>query len=519
MTTEHELTAVRRGTAAIRRLQFLLLVPLALCLCAPRGCGGGYEMEQYTPPEWFRPNAAYTAFTDVCTSHLCLGDPGCMGTDDSFILRVGSPAARDRFVFFQGGPQCAGPDGAPCTSQGPEPRYGSQGPLFDAPEGFRTGGRYVVYEGPGSIMNAGDPLHLFGQVGWVRNYHRGECSASDTLGEVPTIVSRPACWPLTQPWPPFEWPSEEPSWWQSTCEPVEGPWPPAWWGVGRRGIDYDVGNQICGEIESSPYILSCTVEERDVSVHLGTASCRGTTSPHRDFVHLFFRLRVQPHFLCGGFDVYMDFWWRFVAWPRTRYIDCFPGGACNQIVPCTSDADCADIPGARCGPSGLCWLDSFVDVTDIGIEAYNNGEDPIFGVGDFCHDIYDGTWDELAALEATPYDHFFSLMLGEMTERMWQVVDDPDVCPFVTASEDCACATDDDCFDLSLVRAATRCNAERHYCEVRPWDVYDVNLYPDEVEFVLATEREPGSRAMLSHVGLCDVPSEMVPELDSRWTH
>ncbi len=116
------------------------------------------------------------------------------------------------------------------------------------------------------------------------------------------------------------------------------------------------------------------------------------------------------------------------------------------------------------------------------------------------------------------HDRFFSVMLGGIAERMWRVVDDPADCLALFGNEDCTCDTDEDCGDMSPVRMASRCSANRHLCEVRPWDVYDVNLYPNELELALATERAPGARAVLRRAGLCEVRTEIAPELGWRWT-
>lgn len=406
-----------------------------------------YHLEQYHEGA-DEPWQAFDTFGNICSDHLCEGDPGCGGTWDAFRLVVGEPERRDRFAFFHGGELCDYGLMEGCTSAAPtvdgEALFGEPGQVF------RTDGFYAMYEGMGEVR--GQLLdYIFPPpesawwtmpVGHVRHYVRGACSYGETIS-----------------------------------------------GTGLQDL---LGHAICDSIMGDPRVEWCLIDASDLSVYLGSYNCDVVTSANRDYFHAQYTFTVQPQHRtgwdCETVEFDLDFWWRFTTGPRDEYLYC-PNNQCSErYLECTTDEDCdTHVPGATCNARlSRCSIDPFLDVVDYGVRYWT--ESSVGGGGaPVCRAIISGFFDSLGELEENSYRDVYSVMLSIIADRMWETPG------YLPCGEDSHCQ---ELVDLAWAGAeiATRCDDEQ--CSFRPHFVQGVNVYPNELELVLARSEEYPSNAL-----------------------
>jgi hypothetical protein len=426
--------------------------------------GGEYELTQYRPNE-SEPWRTFDDFRNLCTPSLCPdGMPDCSGTVDRFGLDVTDLSHdRDRFVFFQGDcSTCAlGEEHLPPNLV------------------YRSGGRYAYYEGAGSLADPGMEAPLDwgsfqARVGHVRRYERGACSDAVDLIDY--------------------------------------------------GVAGQVGDAICEKLVAMRHEVlvkyevfdSCTVDSMDESVYLASMDCGVETAANYDFIVTY--NRVTPHIVWwrgaeGDFSIEIWLWWRIVAGRRNDYLLCSEG-TCEQFVYCDpADPDaCAGIPGATCTAAGLCVNEHFIDVVDEGFD---------FAIDDHCRNaicriIRRRAERELRDYAANPRGPVFSLLLDRIEQALWQ-------------DDGRACEDDGDCelmpgtpVEYSIGEFAARCmlgeDADQRTCHARPYHVYRVNLYPRELELVLARDDLDAPYYPLRREAYCDGSPDMARRLEGdRW--
>lgn len=367
-------------------------------------------------------------FRNLCTSTLCPpGSPGCMGSEDYFELEANSGHARDRFVFFEGCQDC------------------SDTSLFidgeEADHTYRTGGAYAYFEGEGSVKRL--PLSRSGYappVAHIRRYDRGICAASDTLSDTPD----------------------------------------------REGLRTRVETKFKEMIEEVAEIDSAEVMESHVHVYLGSEDCGHKNAADRDFFDAYLRMKIDPHYGSGHFYFDTHLTWRMVAGPRSEYLDCEPGKACeksDRFVPCVLDDDCEHIPGATCNSAlegGVCGNEFTLDIKDhamwVSIENHC-GTPP----GDWeCRETRRGFEEKIREVQSDRYRQIFVEILRGIEEEMFDDLPDEN-------QPAGGCVEDEDCSNpiMEAGNLVLRCSDEGK-CQGRPSHIYGLNIYPDEFEVVLA---------------------------------
>jgi len=365
-------------------------------------------------------------FKNLCTPMLCpAGSPDCMGSEDFFELEVNAEHARDRFVFFE---ECQG-----CS----DTSLFIDGEALD--HVYRTDGAYAYFQGEGSVRRL--PLSRSGYtppVGHVRRYDRGACASSDTLSDTPT----------------------------------------------RDGLRAQLETRFKEMIEDASEIDSADILESYVHVYLGSEDCGYKNAHDRDFFDAYLRMRIDPHYGSGYWYFETHLIWRMVAGPRSEYLDCEPGHACeksDRLVPCSSDVDCEQIPGAHCNPAvegGACENEFTLDVEDhamwIALEDHCGSWE--------CRETRRGFEDQIRETQDDRYRQIFLEILRGLEEEMWN--DLP--AGYQPAG---GCAQDVECSNMILEAGdiALRCGNNAQ-CQGRPSHIYGLNVYPDEVEVVLARD-------------------------------
>jgi hypothetical protein len=259
-------------------------------------------------------------------------------------------------------------------------------------------------------------------------------------------------------------------------------------------------------------------------VYLGSQNCRSSHGQDNDF--LLIQIHFKPHFFwCWNPSIDLEIWWRFTVGSRTDYILC-DGFDCVENVSCSDDDDCSEIVGARCNDDNLCEIESALDVADYGFNAYPEGEDPASGwhaAGGTgaCSRARSRFYRTFLDMAEDPYGRFFAPLLNVIMDETWTIPErEADRCLItdsVGSTGECTCDSDDDCFDLdSVFDVANRCNTDEGLCEVRPLFVYGINMYPNEMEFVLATDERPMASAILNSAGYCD---EVEGGLGMTWSN
>ncbi|MFH1893796.1 MAG: hypothetical protein ABIK83_14075 [Candidatus Zixiibacteriota bacterium] len=249
------------------------------------------------------------------------------------------------------------------------------------------------------------------------------------------------------------------------------------------------------------------------------------------------------------FDVEIVMWFRLVSGRRSAYLDCptastcpescydseqclisaFPGGPgaplwCQPCFEdcktrtCTQDTDCCDLPGV------VCLANEQSDVLDVYGAACNNrkcekrytidvkdygfdfGANPSGNCSSnlYCALVYSSLVDELNKYKANPYKYVFAPLLQALHDEMWQktIVErpdtdpdgplrcgqeiDPTICDFFRCNNDEECQRGDGFIGYAASNNfESRCN-DQGFCEIRPMRIYNVNQYPNAIEFVLA---------------------------------
>ena len=300
---------------------------------------------------------------------------------------------------------------------------------FDPDRIYRAGGRYFYWEGLGD-SGSYLPFDRIGKVGHVRRYRRGACSAGDSIGD----------------------------------------------------LKDEVAQKIAEKIESSWAIRRADKKKKLINVYLGSEDCSWIGGKNFDFVNLRYHFYVKP-WAPGGWSFYPSFYWRFVSRTRSRYLDCPDADYCNnnqEYIECDNHEYCSSIiPGARCNHiRGYCEKKHSLDVADYGLHLdYTRKCGPL---NPFCKEYFKEFKKAFSKLQKNLYRDFFAPLLAEIYERTW------------APNENFSC--DLDCEEWgemnNLEGRCVESNVGEDYCEFRPFYVYDVNMYPNEIEFVLVPKSD-----------------------------
>lgn len=296
------------------------------------------------------------------------------------------------------------------------------------------------------------PLGRNAAVGHVRRYERGVCSAAETIVPLKDQVSGE---------------------FKSTIEDH--------WAINKVEITRD-----------------------ELNIFLGSDDCNDVLADNRDFVHMRYDFRVKPH-SAGYWYFRPDLWWRLVIRDRSRYLDCGEGGACREYIQCINDDECkAVVPGSRC-KQGICHKRHSLDVADYGSRfRYESGCSKIDLI---CKKYYNVFKAKMADLQANLYRDFFVPLLAGIYDRTWDGYEN-----MLCDSWDCK----DFGSNFNLDGRCSVGSTSAPYCEFRPYYIYDVNLYPNEMELVLSPSDD--RREYPQYVILDLLPGGLCEEVTPGWS-
>jgi hypothetical protein len=128
--------------------------------------------------------------------------------------------------------------------------------------------------------------------------------------------------------------------------------------------------------------------------------------------------------------------------------------------------------------------------------------------GGVCAEVIRGLGRSLRDIEKSPFETFYAPMLWLLRDQMWGW--DPDNVLTCDPNNALACEQRPDVDEDEVEGRCIDSPQVGPHCEFRPWYVHGVNLYPDEVEFVLANERTDAPFSVLNLSGQCDAVPRLV---------
>jgi hypothetical protein len=322
---------------------------------------------------------------------------------------------------------------------------------------FRTSGTHETWGGFGTVDHV-VPLRSWESVGHLRRYDRGACSTSENLASA--------------------------------------------------DMHNKIANDIEDKLEDLPIAMRVDISSTNGRVLLGSEDCGSVAAGNRDFISIVDRFRVEPVVGIGYFDLELHFYWRFVAKKRYEYLT-----SSRRLTPCDRDRDCAHIIGATCDMTiedraGYCANEHTLDVADFHMDYSDTSHCENYSCRWRRREVLRG----FAAMQANIYRDFYSILLNQIREESWQ--DGSAMFPG-------GCARHSDCDEFLGLRLSdydfsSRCNSGA--CELAPNHIYDVNLYPNEMEFNLARDDADVQKSVLELADLvsgagdakfCDQPSSV----------
>ena len=320
-------------------------------------------------------------------------------------------------------------------------------PLFGGSNdgGFWTAGGYAYYEG------FSDTTWDSGPVAHIRHYKRGQCSASLPTDALNVLMDTLA----------------------AIYEDV----------IDDSFAIYDAEFQ-----PGSSYIKT----------YIGSEERNYASGDDKDFIHFHLRFRIKP-LSAGHWYWDNDIYFRLVGQPRSENLYC-PNGKNCQTLTCTTDSDCSDVPGAVCNAANFCQK-QFLDVEDYGMtNSYERHCNPAGVVDLVCKSYYEGFKDSMnnfANDTEKLHKDFFAPLLDGMYGLSWY-------------PSGLDCTEDVECVDLAAgTNFEARCSIadnpdDQDQCEFRPMNIFRVNLYPHELEMVLARgDGDPEHNWITILGGLC----------------